>query len=157
TYAQDQKKDAPFTRLVKADLEKLDASWEMNVDLKSGWKGTINLVISVSGPGGDLDGACRLVYWANLTNGDDRINLINTRPPGQIHAAGIKQGKVLALVSRGRQKKGDGWVLTEIRPQPDLTLPIQLDGEMLKLDMSKCAANFLPATLAALDLDFAKM
>ena len=129
----------------------------MKVDLKSGWKGTIDLVISVSGPGGELDGACRLVYWSHLGNGDERINVINARAPGQIHAAGIKQENVLALASRGREKKGDGWVLTEIDPRPELTMPFQLDGDKLKLEMSKCAAQFLPAKLAALDLDFAKM
>src|SRR5262245_61911428 len=107
---QEKKQDPPIKRLVHADLAKLNGTWEMTVDLKSGWKGTINLVLRVNGPGGELDGVVAMVYWATLAKEDERLNVINARPPGQISTAGIKQGNTPALASLGREKKGDRWV-----------------------------------------------
>jgi hypothetical protein len=156
--AQEPKKDAPFQLLRFGDLGKLNGSWEMKVDLPSGWQGTIDLFIQVNGPGGKLDGACGLRYSATLMDQQgQRIQLINALAPGQIVTAGIKQGNVVALVSRGKEKKGDLPGLTDIDPRPELTTPFQLDGDKLTLDMSKSKNRFLPTKLAALDLDFAKL
>src|SRR5262245_43149187 len=106
--AQEPKKAASFEFLRFGDLEKLNGSWEMKVDLPSGWQGTIDLFILVHGPGGDLDGSCGLRYNAALMDKTgQRIQLINAFAPGQIVAAGIRQGKVVALASRGKAKKGD--------------------------------------------------
>lgn len=156
--AQEPKKAAPFQLLRFGDLEKLNGSWEMKVDLPSGWQGTIDLFIRVNGPGGNLDGACGLRYNAALMDKKgQRIQLINALAPGQIVAAGIRQGRVVALVSRGKGKKGDVPGLTDIDPRPELTTPFQLDSDKLTLDMSKSKNHFLPTKLAALDLDFAKL
>lgn len=156
--AQESKKVAPFQLLRFGDLQKLNGSWELKVDLPSGWQGTIDLFIQVNGPGGKLDGACGLRYNAALMDQKgQRIQLINALAPGQIVAAGIKQGDVVAMVSRGKEKKGDLPGLTDIDPRPELTTPFQLDGDKLTLDMSKSKNRFLPTKLAALDLDFAKL
>ncbi|MFO0965522.1 MAG: hypothetical protein U0793_08050 [Gemmataceae bacterium] len=153
-----QEEKISFERLRHADLQKLAGGWEMKVDLKSGWKGTIELHVLVHGPDGDLDGACRLTYWASLTRGEkDRIIVINARPPRQVVAAGVKRGSAPALVSRGREKRGDRYGLAPVDPRPELTAPFKLDGDKLTLDLSNSRDSFLPAKLLTLDLDFANM
>lgn len=157
-FAQEPTKAAPFQLLRFGDLEKLNGSWEMKVDLPSGWQGTIDLFILVQGPGGSLDGSCGLRYSAALMDKKgERIQLINAFAPGQIVTAGIRQGKVVALASRGKEKKGDVSGLTDIDPRPELTTPFQLEGDRLTLDMSKSKNHFLPTKLMPLDLDFAKL
>ena len=150
-HGDEQKKEAPFEQLTYAELSKLDGTWEMKVDAKSGWKGVVTLYIMVQGPGGKMDRFCYMIYDATMDRNNERLFSKNAFGKG-VTFAGVKQGQQFALVAPANPGRGP----FEIKTSPELIAPYKLDGKKLTIDMSKSAKSFLPKRLAELEIDWSK-
>ena len=141
-----EKQDPGFKRLTEADLAKLRGAWELKVDTKAGWKGSIWLHIIVAAPGHEREGFGFLVYDAELI-GPERVFLRNS---GGMGFAGVRKGDAWALVAGGRPP-------FEVKPTAELMAPFTVANKKLTLDLSRSRSRFWPKKLPELDLDWSKL
>jgi hypothetical protein len=150
---QKDNQDASFEWLTYEDMKKLNGTWEINVNQKTGWSGTICLHITVYGPGAEdnADGYLFMSYDAKLIGKEKTITVRNAAGRG-VTFAGIRQGNVQSLVTQPKGKSR--FKPFEVKLVPELMAPFKLNGKKLTLDMSKSAKLFLPRKIGALNLDW---
>jgi hypothetical protein len=160
THGQVQQKDVPYEKLLRADLEKLQGGWEMKVDSKSGWKGTIYAYFIIAAAGGPRDGFGFVIYDVFLTRGKEELRVANV-PGGGIGFAGVKRGEVVSLVTDPDHRRPP----FDVNPQAEVMAPFSIADNKVKLDFSKSRTNFIYAakyepfnkTMNDLDLDWSKL
>jgi hypothetical protein len=119
-----------------ADLQKLEGAWEMKVDDKSGWKGTIRLVIRFSPRDAKSAYPGRLIWALDLAQGAETLqaNLSG------IEIGGVKQADQQKLVTIPITDV----MPLEINPAEEFSAPFTVTDDKMTLDLSKSRKHFCP-------------
>ena len=152
--ANAQQKAADFSRLKRSDLEKLAGVWEMKVDSKKGWTGTLRATITLYAADSEQKDFALIRYDYDLVRDKDKLSIRNA-PGGGIALAGVKRGEKLSLVTAVRE----GFVPDvpfEVKPTEELSAPFTVTGDALKLNVSKGVKHFC-FPFADVDLEWGQL
>jgi hypothetical protein len=135
-----KKKGQDFTVLKRPDLEKLAGVWEMKVDTKKGWKGTVRATITLFPAGSKEENFALILYDYDLVRDKDKSSIRNA-PLGGIAFAVMRRGQMLLLVTA--ERKGIGpTVPFKVVLKEELSAPITVTKDKLEIDVSKSAKHF---------------
>jgi len=139
---------AEDVRMTQAEMAGLDGLWELKVDTKSGWKGTIQMEVEVQDEAG-RGGYANYRFHTDYNRGPEREKGRNVRN-GRV--AALKQGPLTKLVVlRGATRP------FQVDAKPETTLAFTLQGDELTLDGSTAQDAFVVPDIAALDLDWKQL
>jgi hypothetical protein len=146
-----QDKPGEAVRLKRADLAKLEGDWELKVDTKKGWKGSIRANFVVYPEDSREAGFGRILYHFDLIHGDNKLKVQNS-PIGGVPFAGVKRDGKLLLVTDADRRPAP----FKVKVVEELSAPFSVADDRLTLDVSKSLKAFC-ATFTDVDLDWGKL
>ena len=137
----DDKPKAEDVKVLKrADLKQFEGVWELKVNTKKGWKGTLRATIALYDAGSKEENFARITYDWDLARGKETSSMKNA-PIGGIAFAGVSQGKKLLLVTSEREGF-EPTVPFKVEPNKEFSAPATVTKDKLQLDVSKSVKSF---------------
>lgn len=144
-----------FKRVPWADLKPLAGSWKMTVDARSGWKGWLqmNITLVKEDPRGKRaeDGAIQFDF--DLSKGKEYAKVTNTFA---VFFQVAQKGDAVYLVNVGRAAF-DRTLPVKVGGPEDVRLEYKLAGDKLSFDASKSHKSFFTQGLVERELPWNKM
>lgn len=141
-----------FKRLRRVELQKLEGTWEVPINTKSGWKGTLRVRIKLYDAKGKNADFGNALYDLDIRRGEEYTKVTNA-PTGGIDFAGLSDGKKTWLVASQLYNR----TIPAFEYRRDRMLSFRVEGDRMIWNVSASSKAFFTRGIEDLKLDWANL